>query len=283
MEPIQFSVAMSVYGKDDPRWVGRAVDSILTQTLPPDEIVLVVDGPIPEGLDTLVCGYERDPRFSVIRLPENCGHGVARRTATERASHELIALMDSDDVACPDRFAQQIAHFRAHPDTDVLGGDIDEFIEDESIPVSRRAVPTTDEAIKADMKKRCAMNQMTVMLRKSALEEAGGYLDWFCNEDYYLWVRMWKRGFRFANTGTVLVRVRVGEDMYRRRGGLAYFRSEKRLQKLMRREGLIGLGAYCINVSKRLAVQVLMPNALRAFVFRHFARKRPVTDKTERS
>ena len=87
----------------------------------------------------------------------------------------------------------------------------------------------------------------------------------------------------FMTGDRFFMRVRVGEDMYRRRGGLAYFRSEKRLQKLMRREGLIGLGAYCINVSKRLAVQVLMPNALRAFVFRHFARKRPVTDKTERS
>ncbi len=283
MDPIQFSVAMSVYGKDNPVWVARAVDSVLNQTLPPDEILLVVDGPIPEELDSLVCTYEADARFSVIRLAENCGHGVARKTATEHASHELIALMDSDDIACPDRFAQQIAYFRAHPDTDVLGGDIDEFIQDENTPVSRRAVPCTDGEIKADMKKRCAMNQMTVMLRKSALLEAGGYLDWFCNEDYYLWVRMWKRGFRFANTGTVLVLVRVGEGMYRRRGGLAYYRSEKRLQKLMRRERLIGPCTYCVNVAKRLAVQVLMPNALRAFVFRHFARKKPTKDHSDNS
>ncbi len=275
MESIQFSVAMSVYGKDHPAWVSRAIDSVLNQTLSPDEIVLVVDGPVPPALDRLINGYEADTRFSVIRLPENRGHGVARRTATAHASHDLIALMDSDDIACPDRFAQQIAYFRAHPDTDVLGGDIDEFIDDESAPISRRTVPCIDEAIKTDMRKRCAMNQMTVMLRKSALLEAGGYLDWFCNEDYYLWVRMWKQGFRFANTGTVLVRVRVGEDMYRRRGGIAYFRSEKRLQKLMLREGLISFSTYFTNILKRLIVQVLMPNALRAFVFRHFARKKP--------
>ncbi len=278
MNALPFSVAISVYGKDDPLWVARAIASILDQTLPPDEVVLVVDGPIPAELEAVIAPFEADARFITVRLPENRGHGEARRTATARASHELIALMDSDDIAVHDRFEKQIAYFRAHPETDVLGGDIDEFIENEAEPLSRRTVPTTDTAIKADMKKRCAMNQMTVMLRKSALLRVGGYLDWFCNEDYYLWIRMWKDGCIFANTGDVLVHMRVGENMYRRRGGLRYFRSEWKLQKRMRREGLIGFPTYFLNVCKRFAVQVLMPNRLRAFVYRRFARQN-ATDK----
>ena len=114
---------------------------------------------------------------------------------------------------------------------------------------------------------------MSVMYKKTAVEAAGGYQDWFWNEDYYLWIRMWLNGAVFGNTGTVLVNVRTGEEMYQRRGGKKYFKSEKGLQDYMLEHRMIGFGTYVMNVSKRFVVQEILPNSVRGWVFRKFARK----------
>lgn len=268
-----FSVAMSVYGKDDPVWFGVAIDSILNQTLPPDEIVLVVDGPVPPALNAVIEEYEKQPLFRVIRFAENRGLGEALRQAVLAAKYDIIARMDSDDISVPDRFAQQIAFFEAHPETDILGGDIAEFIGEPENIVAYRTVPKTHEEICAYLKVRCPYNHMTVMFRKQAVLDAGNYQDCFWNEDYYLWIRMAEHGCNMANTGTVLVQMRTGEDMYRRRGGKKYFRSEVFLQKYMLSHKTIGIGTFCMNVLKRLILQILLPNRVRGWVFRKFARR----------
>ncbi len=272
MCPEKFSVAMAVYEKDDPWHFKIAVDSILNQTCPPSEVVLVVDGPVPLSLDELIVAYEANPLFRVIRLEKNCGHGHARRTGLSHCSYELVALMDADDISRPDRFEKQLACMTADPRLSIVGGTIAEFIGSPDRVVSYRYVAQQDEDIKRDLRIRCPMNQVSVLFRKSDVKRAGGYLDFFCEEDYYLWVRMALLDMKFANVPDVLVDVRVGQDMYRRRGGLRYFKSEARLQQFMYKNRLIGLTRYLWNVSKRLVVQVLLPSRVRGYVFRKFAR-----------
>ena len=269
----KFSVSMCVYGGDHPGWFQTAVDSILNQTAKPDEVVLVVDGPVPDALDAIICGYEKESVFHVIRLEKNMGHGEARKSGLTACKNDLVALMDADDISVPDRFEKQLAAFRENPELTVIGGNITEFVGEPTNPVSARVVYTKDADIKADLKKRSAMNQMTVMLRKAAVEAAGGYRAWFQEEDYYLWLRLMLAGSVFANIPETLVNVRVGKQMYKRRGGMKYFRSEAKLQKWMRQKKIIGFGTYLINVSKRFVVQVLLPNRIRGWVFRKFARK----------
>lgn len=265
-----FSVSMCVYGGDNPAWFAAAVDSVLNQTVAPDEIVLVVDGPVPAALDAVIGGYEADPRFAVIRLAENRGLGEARREALQHCRHDIVALMDADDISRPDRFERQISLFDG--DVDIVGGQITEFIDTVDNVVGKRVVPTDDAAIKEYMKKRCPMNHVSVAFRRSSVAQAGGYVDWYYNEDYYLWVRMHLAGMTFANLPEVLVDVRVGADMYRRRGGWRYFKSEAKLQGYMLEHGVIGFGRYAVNVAQRLILQVLMPNRLRGWVFKRFAR-----------
>jgi hypothetical protein len=154
----------------------------------------------------------------------------------------------------------------------IVGGNISEFVDIEEQIVGYRNVPSKDDDIKKYLKKRCPMNQVTVMFRKKDVEQAGGYLDWYCEEDYYLWIRMCLQNMRFANIPEVLVHVRVGKEMYRRRGGLRYFKSEMKLQKYMLKNNLIRFPTYVVNVGKRFIVQVLLPNRLRGWVFRKFAR-----------
>lgn len=270
----KFSVSMCVYGGDRPDWFRTAVDSILNQTAKPDEVVLVVDGPVPETLDGIISTYEKDPVFQVIRLEKNMGHGEARRIGLGACSYDLVALMDADDISAPDRFQKQLQLFAADASLTIVGSDITEFVDDPKNLVGARRVFTADNEIKADMKKRCPMNQMTVMFRKAAVEAAGGYVDWYCDEDYYLWLRMMLDGGMFANIPEALVNVRVGKEMYQRRGGWKYYKSEAKLQKWMLDRKVIGFSTYVVNVAKRLIVQVLLPNRLRGWVFQKFAREK---------
>ncbi|MCD7999982.1 MAG: glycosyltransferase [Clostridiales bacterium] len=270
----KFSIATSVYKNDNPSFFDRALSSITElQTFTPDEVVLVVDGPVSGELNAIINKYVKKYNyFNVIRLEKNKGLGNALKIAVENAKNELVARMDSDDVSMHTRFEEQLKFFVEHPEIDIVGGDITEFIGEESNVVGKRSVPTSNEEIREYMKTRCAMNHVSVMYKRSAVQAAGGYQDWFWNEDYYLWIRMWLNGAVFANTGTVLVNVRVGEEMYQRRGGNEYFKSEIRLQKYMLQNRMINIVIYMKNFGKRIIVQKLLPNKIRGWVFRTFAR-----------
>lgn len=268
---------MCVYGGDDPVFFDAALSSVVDQTIQPNEIVLTVDGPIPSKIEGIIEKYrtrlsQTDIQFQVVYLKTNMGHGEARRICFDHCSYDLIALMDADDLSVPDRFEKQLAVFADNPALSIVGGNIQEFIGTPDNCVGKRVVPELDTDIKSYMKKRCPMNQVTVMFRKADVTEVGGYIDWFCEEDYYLWLRMALAGKQFANVPENLVNVRVGEEMYQRRGGWKYFKSEAKLQKFMLEKSLISVPTYATNVTKRLIVQVLLPNKLRGWVFQKFAR-----------
>ncbi len=216
---------------------------------------------------------EKMTLFRTVYLPENQGHGKARQAAIEACSYDLVALMDADDISLPDRFEKQLGKFESDKTLDIVGGQITEFIGDAGNIISRRIVPETDEQIKAYLKKRCPMNQVSVMFRRSSCEQAGGYLDWYCNEDYYLWIRMVLQGQKFANVPDTLVNVRVGNEMSARRGGWKYFSSEERLQRYMLGRGLISLPRYLYNVLLRFGGEVLVPASVRVSLYKLLRQK----------
>ncbi|MDR2556703.1 MAG: glycosyl transferase, partial [Bacteroidales bacterium] len=151
---------------------------------------------------------------------------------------------------------------------------ISEFINTVDNIVGIRIVPLLDKDIKTYLKKRCPFNHVTVMMKKSDVIKSGNYLDWFWNEDYYLWIRMMLAGCKFKNLNDILVNVRVGNDMYRRRGGKKYFQSEIRLQKYMLDNHIIGVVTYCCNVFIRLIIQILLPNKIRGIIFQKLFRNK---------
>lgn len=269
-----FSVCMSVYRNDKPGDFLIAVRSIYNQTVRPSEIILVVDGPIPQAVDDAIATLQKEMSvLKVIRLDKNMGHAVARQAGLNNSCNSLCAVMDSDDIAEPNRFEKQLAAFDQHPDVSVVGGIIKEFIGTPNNVVGTRMVPEFDAEIKDYLKLRCPMNLVTVMLKKNDVMKVGGYQDWYCEEDYYLWIRLTMAGYKFYNIQENLVNVRVGEEMYQRRGGVRYFKSEAKLQKYMWNNRIISFPRYCYNVGLRLILQVLMPNKLRGWVFQKFARK----------
>ena len=269
-----FSVCMSVYKDDDPTDFTEAVFSVFKQSCPPDEIVLVIDGPIPQPLMEAIKKLQKViPILKVIPLAQNMGHAVARQTGLEAAKNDLCAVMDADDLSVPNRFEKQLKVFEEHPEVSVVGGIINEFIQTTENVVGTRMVPENDADIKEYLRSRCPMNLVTVMLKKSDVMKVGGYQDWYCEEDYYLWIRLTLAGYKFYNIQDNLVNVRVGEEMYQRRGGKKYFDSEVRLQKYMLNHNLISFPNYLYNVLVRFIVQVALPNKLRGWVFQTYARK----------
>lgn len=269
-----FTVAMSVYKNDNPQHFKTAVHSIYDkQTVKPSEIVLIEDGPIPEVLKNTVSELSVDiPILKVIPFAVNKGHAAARQGGLDNSTNELVAIMDSDDIAEPYRFEKQLSFMASHQDVAVVGGNINEFIGKPDNIVASRVVPENDKEIKDYLKSRCPMNLQTVMYRKSKVQEVGGFINWFCEEDYYLWIRLAQGGYLLHNLQDCLVNVRVGKEMYRRRGGLKYFISEAKLQKYMLTHEIIGFFKFVYNVSIRFVIQVVLPNSIRGWVFRKFAR-----------
>lgn len=263
---------MSLYKKEHPEYLRLALDSMINQTVKPDEIVLVEDGPLTDKLYAVVDDYK--DYLTVVVNEKNMGLGLALNKGVGVCRNNLVARMDTDDIAELNRCEKQLQYFAFHPETTILGGQIEEFITDTKNVVGKRIVPETDEELKNYMKKRCPFNHMTVMFKKADIIKAGNYQDWFWNEDYYLWIRLALDGFVFANLSETLVHTRVGADMYQRRGGDKYFKSEIGIQKLMLKKKMIGRGTYIMNCGKRLIVEKLMPNKIRGWVFQKFARSK---------
>lgn len=269
-----FSVCMSIYRNDKVDDFIVAIKSIFYQTCPPSEIVLVQDGPVSEELKTAVIKMQaKIPILKVVALEKNVGHAGARQAALDAANHDLIAIMDSDDISVPNRFELQLKAFKQNPDTSVVGGQIKEFIGTQDNIVGERIVPVKDAQIKTYLKSRCPINLVTVMYRKSDVQAVGGFIDWYCEEDYYLWIRLALARYKFYNVSDNLVYVRVGKKMYQRRGGWKYFKSEASLQSLMLQKQVISRPRYLFNVIGRFAVQVAMPNSLRGYIFQKLFRK----------
>ena len=264
-----FSVLMSVYAKDRPAWIKQALDSVLNNTIRPAEVVTVIDGPISVDSQAILTEFSaKYPQVKLYPLAKNGGLGPALAHGLQQCSHELVARMDADDISLPDRFEKQLAYIAAHPDTTVLGGQIQEIDGDSLAPVAIRTVPQTDQEIKQFLRMRSPFNHMTVMYKKSAILAVGNYKPFHLMEDYYLWARMAAKGYKMANLPDIVLNARVDVAMYGRRGGWKYFKSNLAMSQKLRELQLIPFTTHAFNVCIRFCVQVLMPNWLRSYFYR---------------
>ena len=272
---MKYSVLMSVYKNEKVEYFKEAVESLLSQTLPPDEIILVRDGKVYDELQNTIDEYlaKHESLFTYLPLEENGGLGAALRYGLTHARNELVGRMDTDDICVPDRFEKQVAHFESNPDVDIVGGNISEFIGAPDQIVQYRVVFQTHEEIANDLKSRSPFNHVTVMFKKDAVLKAGSYEDFYLFEDWYLWVRMYLAGCKFANLNDVLVNVRIF-DMSARRGGMKYYKSCKKLLKYMKAHKMIGTLKYLKISTVRFIGYVLLPNKLRAWAYKKLLRKK---------
>lgn len=264
-----FSVLMSVYKNETASNLKRCFQSLVQdQTLLPNEIVLVEDGPLTEELYSEIAYWTKESPVSLksVKLKKNMGLGKALSVGLEACSYELVARMDTDDIALPDRFQKQIEYFEEYPETDILGGGISEFEGDENNIYSKRMVPLKHYELKEFAKSRCPFNHPTVMYKKESILRCGSYQTFHNLEDYYLWARMIKEGCIMANLDDILVNMRAGRDLILRRGGLKYALSELRLQKAFLKMQFISLAHYIKNICIRFPMR-LCPGRVRLMVY----------------
>ena len=271
---IQFSVLMSIYYKENPEWFRIALDSVINQTLQANEIVLVEDGKLTEELYQVIDEYKTKypDLFNIVPLEKNSGLGEALRIGVLNCSNELVARMDTDDIARNNRFEKQIKFMDENPDIDLVGSWISEFEDNPNEIISYRQLPTKHDDIYKFGQFRCPVNHMTVMYKKSAVIAAGNYQTFKNIEDYYLWGRMLKDGARFANIPECLVNVRAGNAMFKRRANLTYFfRSEFPLHTELFKMHYISFGQYIRNICSKFMLRVI-PEWAMAIVYKKFLR-----------
>lgn len=268
----KYSVLMSVYSRERPAFLSQSLTSVFGQSAPPDEVVLVKDGPLTPELDAVLLHYqEQRPNLKVVRLAENGGLGRALNEGLKHCTHGLVGRMDSDDIATPDRFEKQLSIFAQHTEISVVGSWVAEFDTDPDLIRAVRRVPCSDRDIKTMFPKKCPVNHPSIMFRKIAIVKAGGYLVKYRQEDYYLWGRLISQGAVFHNIPQSLVLMRAPTDLFARRGGWAYAVSELKLQREFVRLGLFGEVIFLRNAIARFTVRIV-PNHLRKFLYKIFLR-----------
>lgn len=231
-----FSVLISVYFKENSSFFERALSSIWDgQTLQPTEIIIVKDGELTPELDRVLIAFSKKAPVKVVALSKNVGLGEALAIGLNACSFELVARMDSDDIAIANRFENQINYLIEHPSVSLISSQIAEFDNIPTNTKSIRRVPIDHNAIVRFSKTRNPMNHMAVVFHKSAVESVGGYLPFLGYEDYYLWVRMLKAGFQAYNHPEVLIYARTGNNMLARRQGFIFFKQELKLQFELKR------------------------------------------------
>ena len=269
-----YSVLMSVYYKEKPEYLKKSIESIQNQTIPTDDFVLVCDGTLNSELDDVISTKQQEMGniFNVVRLYDHRGLGIALNEGIKHCKHGLIARMDSDDIAYPNRCERQLEVFHMHPEISICSGTVEEFSVSPDIVDARRIPPETNSEIMEFAKKRNPFNHPCVMYKKSAIESVGSYQDFYMLEDYYLWLRMQSAGYQGYNIQEPILHMRAGASMYRRRAGWKYAKTQAKLFKYMRDNGMIDNIQFIKSCMVRSG-SALAPNWLRKFMFDKMVRK----------
>ena len=166
---MKYSVLMSVYEKDNPEYLSDAINSMLEQTVMPEQFVIVIDGPVPDTLKQIICKYQHDyaKLFTILPLKHNGGLGNALNVGLRYCRNELVARMDADDISLSQRCEREIELFVQNEKLALCGTYIDEFYDTSENVRTIRKVPTEYEAIKKFIRRRQPFNHPTVMFRKS--------------------------------------------------------------------------------------------------------------------
>lgn len=269
-----FSVLMSVYQKEKPVFLDQALMSIEEQTVIPDQIVLVEDGPLTAELDKVIEEHQKrfSNKYELLKLTSNRGLGAALQKGVERCRYDWIARMDSDDVSVPNRFELQLKAVVNNPQLAIVGGQIDEFTGEVNHITGKRLVPTGQEDIYQFVKWRSPFNHPSVMLNKKAILDVGNYQANGKLEDYFLWSKVIIEKYPVLNLSEVLVHMRVDTGMYGRRGEWANLKQIFKLRRMLYKGKLV---SRCEELTGDfvMVANVIVPAKLRELIYKKVLHK----------
>lgn len=269
----KYSVLMSVYCKENPLFLRQSLDSMISQTVSPDEIVLICDGTLTDELNNTLLEYQKKYKglFNIIRLESNKGLGYALKVGVENCKNEYIARMDTDDISKKDRCEKELNVFLNNSNIGIVGSNIEE-LDNGKIECIRK-VPEKNSDIKKFVKKRNPFNHSSVMLKKTEVLKVGNYKEIRFIQDYFLWVDMLCNGTIGYNIQENLVSMRIDNNFYKRRSGKEYYIIQKKLLKYMKSKRVINSFEYVLYLSLR-KISSILPNFSRKLLFKKILRKR---------
>jgi glycosyltransferase involved in cell wall biosynthesis len=265
---MKFSVLISVYKNDKSDYFNQAVQSILNQTLLPNEVILIRDGMVGKDLKKAIQEFINNKIVKVkyVELDRNVGLGMALSIGMKSVSYDYVARMDSDDISNPLRFETQMKHLIEFPDISVLGTYIKEFDTKNNKSYVKK-VPLDSYSIKSYAKYRNPINHVSVIFKKIDVEKAGGYESVLSYEDYYLWLKMISLDFRIENIPISLVDVRAGESLISRRRGWKILKNDIYFLKKIYREEYIVFYLFLLNLLIRFCMRMI-PSKLTALLYK---------------
>lgn len=271
---MDFSVLLSIYYKEQPAFLRLALDSVFSQTVRATEVVLVEDGRLTPELDAVIAEYEqRYSELKVVKYAENRGLGYALNDGLKACSYDIVARMDTDDIAKPERFEKQLRTLKEHPEIDLVTAWIEEFVDNPTNVTGMRTLPEMPEALYEYGKSRCPANHPVTMYRRKAVMDVGGYQTALFPEDYFLWIKMLQNGSKFYCIQESLLLFRYAPETIAKRGGWKYALDELKIQRNIYHTGYVSFSRYLYNSVAKFTVRVL-PLGLRTWVYHFFLRKK---------
>ena len=273
-DKFKFSLVLSVYKNDSVEHFVQALESCLNQTLLPDQLIIVVDGPIGDDLRQTIEYFKLQYSFiEPLFLKENMGRGAAKNHAITHSKYGFIAIMDADDICLPNRFQMQKEFLMTNPEIDCVGSYIEEFNATPGDLGIIRKVNLIHDGILIQGKYRQSMNHVTIMFKKQVFLSVGGYSSLRYTEDFIYFTKLLISGATFANLPVVLVYARVAQNQFKKRAGMKYFKEELSVFKLMYNSKYISLLTFFINVLIRLILR-FSPSIVLMLVYNNLLRKR---------
>ena len=266
----KYSVLMSLYKKEKPEFLRCAIDSMLNQTVPPDEIVIVEDGPLNEDLYGVLSEYEN--QIKRVRIENNVGLGLALNKGLAVCHNDLVARMDTDDISKANRCEKQLQRFQEKPQLSIVGAWVDEFVDSTENVISTRAVPTDSDKIYQFAKRRSAFNHPVVMYRRSKVLEQNGYSNLRRNQDVDLFGRMLFAGNKAENIGESLLWFRNNDDLAKRRKSWENTKSYIATIYHFWRMGYSSFSDYMIVMVAQTCMYII-PIRIQNVIYRLFLRK----------
>lgn len=265
---MEYSVLLTVYISDNPEFFRLSLESMIKQTVPSNDIVIVMDGPVSDEIQAIIEEYSNNKKNNIhpLQLEKNKGLGLALNAGLEICKNELIARMDSDDISMPTRCEKQLAMFEADPELDIVGCPVLEFVGTPENVVGKRDVPLDNKSIHKYNKRRDPFNHPAVMYRKSKVMKYGPYGDYRKNQDTDLWIKLLSNGCKGANLPEYLLMFRFDEGTYKKRKSWTNTKCLLDIRKRAWKMGYSSFMDYAVVAIAQIGVFIL-PESFQRFVY----------------
>jgi len=248
--PTTVSALITTYAGESAEHLQASLNSLIHQTLLPDQIVVVIDGPIDTAQRKVIAHFstiKTNSQITILDLPQNGGLAKTLNQGLKVCTGDYIMRMDSDDLSLTDRLMIEKSYLDSHPDIDLVASWSSEFI-DEAQDLRLKTSPTEHDAIIEALKWRNVIAHPTILVRKSKLDAIGGYRETVgLLEDYDLYVRLIMNGAKFHIIPKILLRVRTTQEQRARRGNFAYFINETKFRYRCFRVGFLSTKEFFLT------------------------------------